>query len=131
MVERVERSFNGRTWDELLIIPFSSDMAMQSDKGWLQWVESECNEISERDFCIMGFLWPVVKMLYRKTLSGQTTNRGVCFVGLKYFNNDESPFWFDLIRYIVKWFFLSLFFGGLLFLLVLVGASLYYATGGQ
>ena len=58
-------------WSEVVIRPFDNKMA--PDGAWLQWVEEECIPIKPWVYCILGIVWPLLKLFYRKPLNGQHT----------------------------------------------------------
>ena len=57
--------------NEVVIRPFDNKMA--PDGAWLQWVEEECILIKPWVYCILGIIWPLLRLVYRKPLNGQHT----------------------------------------------------------
>ncbi len=49
-------------------------MAREVDEGWLQWASEECIIIPRWKYCMLGLLWPIIKLYYTKALLGQHTN---------------------------------------------------------
>ena len=41
---------------------------------YLQWGLAECVQISRWRYLLMGLLWPLLRHLYRRPLSGQSTD---------------------------------------------------------
>jgi len=64
----------GKEWKEVLILPFDSRMSQESDEGWLQWGPEECQVIPKWMFCVLGLIWPVLWLVYRRSLQGQSTD---------------------------------------------------------
>lgn len=67
-------SFGDGPWEELVIIPFDSRMAPEGDGGWVQWGPEESIVISQWTYCFLGLIWPLLRLLYRKSLCGQSTD---------------------------------------------------------
>jgi len=70
VVEFAER--NGDT--EVVILPFDKKMSRLIDDGWLQWSPEECIKISRLMYCCLGLVWPLLWLVYRKSLNGQSTD---------------------------------------------------------
>ena len=62
----------GGNWTEVVIRPF--DNAMAPDGAWLQWCPEECIRISPFTYCVLGMLWPALRLVYRRPLKGQKTD---------------------------------------------------------
>ena len=62
------------SWTEILIIPFDKTMAPIAEKGWIQWTPKEVIKISPFAYGLMCCLWPILKLIYCKPLSGRITD---------------------------------------------------------
>ena len=62
------------TWEEIVILPFSSKMTQPDFGGYLQWAPDECIKISGWFYYVLGFLWPLLFLIYTKKLIGQETS---------------------------------------------------------
>ena len=66
------QDFQGE-WHEVVIEPFCKSM---TDRGaeWLQWGPEECRQIPAWLYCLLGLMWPLLRLIYRKALLGQSTD---------------------------------------------------------
>ena len=64
----------GEFWPEVVVQPFDKDMAPVKESGRIQWCPTECIVIPNWLFSILVLTWPLVKRLYIKPLTGQTTD---------------------------------------------------------
>ena len=62
-------------WVEVVIKPFDKRMAPY-EKPTIQWSPNECIRIGRVEYMLMIFLWPLLRLLYREPLRGQSTNYG-------------------------------------------------------
>jgi hypothetical protein len=60
-------------WTEIVIMPFDR-AGMAPDGAWLQWMEEECIVIPSWLYCLLGLVWPLLRLFYRKSLEGQHTD---------------------------------------------------------
>lgn len=61
-------------WQEILVLPFAKEMAPLNGKGWIQWSEPEMVKIPRWAYCLLGLMWPLLKLTYRKPLDGRITD---------------------------------------------------------
>lgn len=64
----------GESWVELKVIPFAYEMAPLAEQGWIQWSPSEVIKIPRWLYCVLGLLWPLLKLTYREPLDGRVTD---------------------------------------------------------
>jgi len=61
-------------WQEILVLPFATEMAPLNGKGWIQWSEPEMVKVSKWSYCLLGLLWPLLRLTYTKPLDGRITD---------------------------------------------------------
>lgn len=61
-------------WEEILVLPFAIEMAPIGGNGWIQWSEIEMIKVSRFTYCLLGMLWPLLKLTYMKPLDGRITD---------------------------------------------------------
>ncbi len=65
----------GGYWTEIDIQPF--DRRMAPDGQWrLQWGAEDLIVIPPWLYCLLGLLWPLLRLVYRRALVGQHTEYG-------------------------------------------------------
>ena len=67
------RVHGASTWTEVVIAPFDERMSPHG-KFWIQWVPNECIKISLFNYAIRALFWPLLRLLYRRPLAGQSTD---------------------------------------------------------
>lgn len=74
----VELLGGNKEWEEIVILPFDKDMAPLSDnpidQGWIQWSPVEMIRIPKFIYCLLGLLWPLLKLVSLKPLNGRITD---------------------------------------------------------
>ena len=61
------------TWTEVRVRPFSNRMVPRGETV-IQWVPCECVKIYHAGFLVLAVLWPLVRLLHRAPLLGQSTD---------------------------------------------------------
>lgn len=64
----------GDKWTECVITPFNPLMAPQDGDGYIQWVPQEFIRIPAWLYCILGFLWPLLRLFDTRPCDGRSTD---------------------------------------------------------
>ncbi len=65
---------DGESWEEIKVIPFAYEMAPIAENGWIQWSHKEIIKIPRFVYCLLGILWPLLRLTYLKPLDGRKTD---------------------------------------------------------